>query len=473
MILNELRIGIGFGTIRDAVIYSFFPKLIGKLDVGYTVKCEDCGEEVPYYSYCVNCGSKNLKEISPEMIGSVKKRKDVKNIFSEKYLISDNARKDFVEFQEMLESKYNLTNNLFEVIKAIKQCKENMMPFESIKLKLFNPVRSMLFVKVNSIKEAFDTVGRPAAIEYKYDGFRLQVHKTKDKIKLYTRSLEDVTTQFPEVKDFIKANDIVLDGELIAFDKKTGRSKPFQEISQRIKRKYNIRQMIEEYPVKYVIFDILYYKKDIMSMPFGERSKLLRSIVSEIPNKLEFSKQIITDDEKVAMDFFKKSLDEGNEGIMVKSLSQPYISGRKKQNGVKLKNILDPLDLVITKAEWGEGKRAKQLSSFTVSCWKDNMLVEVGKVSTGIKEKEGITYETLTELLKPLITAEKGKTVEVEPKIIIEVGYEEIQKSPSYSSGYALRFPRFLRIRDKPLDEIATIKDIEKIYYLQRGRRKA
>ena len=137
----------------------------------------------------------------------------------------------------------------------------------------------------------------------------------------------------------------------------------------------------------------------------------------------------------------------------------------------KLKKILEALDLVIVGAEWGEGKRAKWLSSYTVACKKDGNLVEIGKVSTGMKEKagEGATFEQLTKELRKLITEEKGKTVKVKPQVVVEVAYEEVQKSPTYTSGYALRFPRVLRVRiDKPVSEINTIKDVEAIYKMQR-----
>ena len=159
---------------------------------------------------------------------------------------------------------------------------------------------------------------------------------------------------------------------------------------------------------------------------------------------------------------------------MIKNIDSTYVAGRYVNGWMKLKNILEPLDLVIVKAEYGEGKRAKWLSSFTISCKSGNELLEVGKVGTGIKEKgEGLTYNEMTKLLKPLIMHEDDKEVIVKPKIIIEVGYEEIQKSPSYSSGYALRFPRYLRRRDpeKSLNEINTIKDIEKIYNSQRAKK--
>ena len=141
---------------------------------------------------------------------------------------------------------------------------------------------------------------------------------------------------------------------------------------------------------------------------------------------------------------------------------------------MKIKSILQPLDLVVVKAEYGEGKRAGWLTSFTLACRHGKELLEVGKVSTGVKEKaEGLTYKEMTAMLKPLILEQKGKEVVVKPKIVLEVAYEEIQKSPSYSSGYALRFPRVLRSRveEKGVEDINTLKNVEKIYSSQRGKK--
>lgn len=140
---------------------------------------------------------------------------------------------------------------------------------------------------------------------------------------------------------------------------------------------------------------------------------------------------------------------------------------------MKIKQVLQPLDLVIVKAEYGEGKRAGWLTSFTLACRSGKELLEVGKVSTGVKEKsEGLTYKEITKMLKPLILSQQGKEVVVKPKIVLEVAYEEIQKSPGYSSGYALRFPRVLRARveEKTADDANTLQDVEKIYAGQRGK---
>ena len=157
---------------------------------------------------------------------------------------------------------------------------------------------------------------------------------------------------------------------------------------------------------------------------------------------------------------------------MFKALNAPYKPGARVGYMIKFKHIMETLDLVIVAAEWGEGKRSKWLSSYTIACAdEDGNFLEVGKASTGLKEKEeeGLSFMKMTGRLKPLVISEKGKEVKVKPKIVIEVGYEEIQKSPSYSSGFALRFPRVIQIReDKGLNEASTLDYVKKLYYSQK-----
>ena len=164
----------------------------------------------------------------------------------------------------------------------------------------------------------------------------------------------------------------------------------------------------------------------------------------------------------------------GEEGAMAKNLEGIYKPGSRVGYGVKIKSIMDPLDLVIVAAEYGEGKRSGWLTSFYLACSDNGKLVEIGKVSTGLKELEeqGTTFKEMTGLLKPLVRKSSGKFVELKPEIVIEVGYEEIQKSVNYSSGYALRFPRFIRLRtdEKTVDDINTAEDVEQLYEQQRAR---
>ena len=354
--------------------------------------------------------------------------------------------------------------------------KGKIKELEKVSLEVGKPIKAMLPKKVTTIKEGFKEVGKPCIIEYKYDGFRTIIHKQGDKILLFTRSLENVTKQFPEIveyiKKYVKGESFILDSEAVGYDKKTKEYKPFQHISQRIKRKYNIEKLQKELPVEVNVFDILYYKgKSLLKEPFEKRTAIVRKIVENHPYKIICSKQITTSDEKKAKEFYKEALKDNQEGIMIKNMKSSYRPGRRVGNMVKMKPEEKDLDLVITGAEYGTGKRSGWLSSFILSCREEEKYLEIGKVGTGIKEKkeQGISFEELTKLLKPLITKEKGKDVKMKPKIVVTVTYQEIQKSPNYNSGFALRFPRFTALRpDKPLSEIASLKEIEKDFEKQK-----
>jgi len=431
-VLEDLRIGLGEGTVRDAIVWAFFGDKIGL----------------------------KYNELSNELI------------------VPD--REEYNYYVNLVQEAIDIKNDFLSVAEVARKRGEEGL--KNIAIEIGKPLKVMLAQKVNSLEEGFETVGIPAAIEYKYDGFRVQIHRFKDDISIFTRRLENVKEQFPEIVNYAKNNissdNFIIDCEAIGIDPKTGKYLPFQNISQRIKRKYDIEKMKREFPVELNVFDILYFEgKSMIKEPFSERRKLIEKIVKEEKGKIVVAKQLITRDIDEAKRFYEKSLEAGNEGIMMKNLNAPYKPGSRVGYMVKLKPTMKELDLVITGAEWGEGKRANWLSTFTLACKdeENNEFVEVGKVGTGIKEKdeEGISFLQLTEILKPLIISEKGKEVRIKPEIVVEVTYEEIQRSPTYKSGFALRFPRFLRIRDDRMsNEINTLNDIKKLFQEQkRGQR--
>lgn len=352
--------------------------------------------------------------------------------------------------------------------------KENKLG--DVKLKPGRPLKLMLAVLSKSVEEGFSAVGSPAALEYKYDGFRMQIHNDGKRISLFTRGMEDVTKQFPDVVEAaknIKGKNYIVDCEVVGYDPKTKKYLPFQKVSQRIRRKYDTEEMAKQFPVEINAFDLIYFEgKKLIGKRFEDRRKLLGRIIKETLGKIVLSKWLVTDDEKKVQKFFKEAIKAGHEGIMFKSLDAPYKPGRYVGYIAKLKEVMDALDLVIVKSEWGEGKRASWLTSYTVACKEGDNFLEVGKVSTGLKEKfedgELDNFDNMTKELKKLVVSQKGKEVIVKPQIVVEVSYEEIQKSPTYTSSYALRFPRILQVRyDKPLNEIATIKNIEELYKSQ------
>ena len=386
-----------------------------------------------------------------------------------KYAMLKAFFKNDKEYEEDLQKAIDRSNDLKEVFESAKT--GDVKELEKINLEVGKPIKAMLAQKAKDVDDAFSHLGIPMAIEYKYDGFRLLIHKKGNKVTLFTRSLENVTKQFPEVekyvKEFITGDSFILDSEAVGYDKKTKKYTDFQAISQRIKRKYDIKKLAEKLPIEVNIFDVLFYNgKPELEKPFKERRKIIEKIIKSHPYKLITSKYMETGEKKVVEEFYKKALKDNQEGIMMKNLDAPYKPGRRVGNMLKLKPDTSELDLVITGAEWGAGKRAGWLSSFILSCRKENEFLEIGKVGTGVAEKETednkITFENLTKLLTPLITKEKGKEVQIKPKIVVTVTYQEIQKSPTYKSGWALRFPRITVLReDRGTGDIATLEEIE------------
>ncbi len=386
-------------------------------------------------------------------------------------VVRDAIASAFKQDISVVEGAYNLLVDYGEVAMLAKENK-----LSEVTLDPTRPMKVQLALIATNFEETFKALGSPVQLEYKLDGFRAIILSYDHHVAIYTRTQENVTKQFPDVikaVESIKANSFIIDGEVVAHDGK--RYLPFQTISQRIKRKYDITAMAKQFPVELNVFDLLYYNGDsLYNLSLKERRAILEKIVKEKKFIVVLTKKLVTSSIKEADLFYKKALKEGLEGVMVKNLNSLYRPGRYVGGWMKLKSILEPLDLLITKAEYGTGKRGGWLTSFMLSCNHRGELKEVGKVSTGIKEKsEGLTYQTLTHLLKPLILSQKGKEVTLKPKIILEVAYEEIQKSSSYTSGYGLRFPRVLRERgnEKTVEEINTLEDIKKIYYSQKGKK--
>jgi len=400
-VIGDLRMGVGSGIIRDAIVECCF-------------------------------GPQNLEE-----------------------------KKKFVS---EVQDAYNKATDFALVFK--RACDNTL---SDITLSPGKPVKVMLYPKAKDAADAFRIVGKPAAFEYKYDGFRMMVTKDdKGDIHIFTRRLEDVSLQFPDVVSFVKNNvkgkSFIIDGEAVGFDPKTKRHLEFQAISQRIRRKYDIDRLVTELPVEFRVFDVIYYEGDsLIDNTYEDRRKKLEKIVREKKWKIALAERIVTDDVEEAEKFFTKALDDGQEGLMVKGLDKHYKPGARIGYGVKWKPEDNDFDLVITGAEWGTGKRAGWLTSFDVSCRSGDDLLAVGKVSTGLKEKEeeGLSFKEMTKILKKLEIEEHGRKIVVKPKIVVTVRYQNIQKSPTYSSGYAFRFPRIVRLRpDRGVDDIATLDEI-------------
>ncbi len=452
-ILGQLRVGTGAGILRDAIAWAYFPEAVEKV----FVSCKSCHNTVPPADECMECGKPLEKAAKDE----------------------GEAREEYNIILQKIQTAIDLTNDFSLVAKKAKT--EGASGLDRVEVKIGNPIKVMLALKVETVEEGLEAVGKPALCEYKYDGFRLECHRSGEKIWLYTRRLENVTAQFPEVVDhlkkYVKGDDYILDTEAVGFDPKTKKYLPFQDISQRIKRKYDIEKVAEEMPVEVNVFDILAYDgKTTTSLPLTKRRELIERMVKSTDRKITVSKSILSGNEKEIEKFFKQAKAYGTEGLMIKKLDAPYQPGARVGYMLKYKKVMENLDLVIVAAEWGEGKRAKWLSSYYLACTdKDGKLLEIGKVSTGLKEKreEGLSFDEVTELLRPLIVEQDGRYVKVKPKVILEVAYEEIQKSPSYESGYALRFPRVIRSRtdEKGVHDINSLEDIERLYTTQKKQK--
>ncbi len=392
-------------------------------------------------------------------------------------VIRDAISEAFELDKSKIQRGYDLTTDLAQVALIAKT--EGDVGLSNLKIKPGNPVKVMLFQKSENFESAFTKVGSPAAIEYKYDGFRLQIHRNGKLIQLFTRNLEDVTAQFPDIVEFVKrdinSTSFVIDCEAIGYDLKTKIWKPFQEISQRIKRKYNVEEMMKEVPIMILAFDILYLDgKSLLESTFNKRRSALKKVIKYEKLAVDLAKSIVTSDSAEAKKFYEDSLKDGAEGVMVKNLNGIYKPGSRVGFGLKIKPVMESLDLTIVGAEWGTGKRANWLSSFTLACRDGDNFVEIGKMGTGLKEKdeEGLSFNQLTSLLRPNILHESGREVKIKPSVILEIEYEEIQKSPTYSSGFALRFPRVLKLRaDLSLSDIDDLEKINSLRKVQRGRK--
>jgi DNA ligase 1 len=372
---------------------------------------------------------------------------------------------DKKKFSSLVQSAYDMSTDWSLVFEKTIQNRLN-----DISLSPGRPVKVMLYPKAKGIEDAFKIVGKPAALEYKYDGFRMMINKDENgNIKIFTRRLDEVSNQFPDVveliKNNVKAKTFIIDCEAIGYNPETKKYTEFQDISQRIRRKYDIDKIIEKLPVELRVFDIIFYEgENLTAKSYEERWVFLKKIIPNIKFKIGLAERIITDSVEEAEVFFTKALDDNQEGLMVKGLDKPYKPGSRIGYAVKWKPEDNDLDLVIVGAEWGTGKRAGWLTSFDLACKDGDELKMIGKASTGLKEKkeEGFSFEELTELLKDLVIEESGRKVFVKPEIVVTIRFQNVQKSSTHSSGYALRFPRITRLRpDRGTQDVATIEEVK------------
>ncbi|MGM0591992.1 MAG: ATP-dependent DNA ligase LigA [Halobacteriota archaeon] len=326
-----------------------------------------------------------------------------------------------------------------------------------VHLELGRPVQAML-AQAGTVTDALEAWGT-AAVETKYDGARVQVHADSDDVWVFSRNLETVTDALPEVVEFVESRvdvPLILDGEVVAVDG-DGDPLPFQEVLRRFRRKHEVDRMREEVSIRLHAFDCLHVEgQDLLDEPLRVRHERLSTVLDDGVSELVYT----TDADDIA-EVETRALEAGHEGIMLKDPESTYSPGRRGKNWLKRKPDVETLDLVVTGAEWGEGRRASHLGTFLLSVQTDGGYATIGKVATGITDDR---LAELTDLLEPRIYAQEGKAVEIHPEVVFEVGYEEIQRSPTYDSGYALRFPRFISVRtDKTVADAETLDRVERL----------
>jgi len=331
---------------------------------------------------------------------------------------------------------------------------------QDVRITLFHPVRMML-AQQGTIADMIGEHGQIAA-EYKYDGSRFQFHKKGNWARLYSRRLEDVTRSLPDViEKLIPAtdHDVILDGEVIAM--KDSKPMPFQSVLRRFRRRHDIAEAQDAIEMVPVVFDILFLDGEtLIDLPLLERRKRLESAVS-----LYLAPQVVSSDLTEIEQTYKAALDAGHEGIMIKVPGSLYSPGQRGKNWIKIKPKVDTLDLAVIGAEWGEGKRAHVFGSFLVACQDAEKLIPLSRVATGLSDEQ---LAEIYELLKDKVIRKSGKEVTFEPGLVFEVGYSELQVSPTYEAGFALRFPRVIRIRDdKGIADIETLNSIRERYQRQ------
>ncbi|MFB6074207.1 MAG: ATP-dependent DNA ligase LigA [Haloarculaceae archaeon] len=330
---------------------------------------------------------------------------------------------------------------------------------DAMDLTLGRPVAAML-AQAGTVTEALDE-WPAAAVEWKFDGARVQIHHDGERTWLFSRNMEDVTDPLPEIVEFVEATldrPAILDGEVVAVE--DGDPLPFQEVLRRFRRKHDVAQAREDVAVRLHAFDCLHADgEDLLDAPLATRRSRLVDLLGEGSDALSpFS---VTDDPDAVADVAAAALEAGHEGIMLKDPESAYTPGRRGKQWLKRKPDVETLDLVVTGAEWGQGRRAELLGSFQIAARTPEGYEPVGNVATGVTDEE---LAALTERLKPHVRAEDGTDVDIAPRVVFEVGYEEIQTSDTYASGYALRFPRFLGVReDKPPEDADTLERIERL----------
>ena len=330
---------------------------------------------------------------------------------------------------------------------------------ESAKMTLFHPFAFMLAQPEEDPAEIVAALGASAFADDKYDGIRAQIHTDGTTAKIYSRTLDDVTHRFPEIESAALAigRPMILDGEIVAF---SDRILPFAIIQTRLGRRKVSEKLLADAPVVYFSFDLLYLDGEaLFEMPLTTRLEKMRQVIHA--GAIRISDQTPIRDAAHVDELFDAARARANEGLVVKDPASIYTPGRRGKSWLKYKKALATLDCVVTYAQWGNGKRRHVLSDLTFGVLHDNEVVNIGKAYSGLTDAE---IAAMTEDFKQ-IGEWDGWRFKLPPKVVLEIAFDRIQESGRHKAGYALRFPRIVRIRDdKTVDQISTIDEVRRIY---------
>ena len=438
--LGEMRIGVGTGTVRDAIISGFIqPPTDNDIE---SAKTHEDAQPAPVAS----------QSQTDNTDVSISEDEQTERSNPDSSANSDSAA--------VVERALQVSNDYGMVATVARN--QGRAGLADISLEVGRPIQAMLAQAADSV-DAVDTWDAVAA-ETKFDGARVQIHTDGESVSLYSRNMENVTDPLPEIVEFISQRvtvPAILDAEVVAVSD-DGNPLAFQEVLRRFRRKYDIDAMRDSVSLNVYVFDCLHVDDtDLLDMSLRQRRDKLRGLFETTDALSPF--QITTETDVIAQ-ARTQALSNGHEGVMLKDPDSTYNPGSRGQHWLKHKPDVETLDLVVTGAEWGEGRRANVFGTFVVSARTtadEPQFEPLGKVATGLTDDQ---LDALTEQLRPHVRSEDGQTVMIEPAIVVEVGYEAIQRSPTYTSGFALRFPRVVGIRhDKAVSDVDSLSRVRRL----------
>ena len=396
--------------------------------------------------------------------------------------------------RSLIERAYNLTSDLGDVAKTLAE--HGLEGIKEYHIRVGRPIRMMLAQRLTDPEEILQKLGGKASCEWKYDGERIQVHKEKDEVTLFSRRLENITAQYPDVRKLIlknlNAEKAIVEGECVAVNPETGELLPFQELMHR-RRKYGIKEAVEEFPASLFLFDALYMDgEDLTQKPYiTRRKKLMKNV--KINDRISLTESSVTDDFREVEKFFNKAIEAGCEGLILKSLDGVYQAGARGWLWIKLKKsyeskMIEPIDVVIVGALHGRGKRSGTYGALLAAVYdkEKDIFTTICKVGSGFTDEDLEKFPKMLSQYKiPHIHPRVNSTMEADiwftPGLVIEIIGDELTLSPVHTTAYgkirkdagiAIRFPRFTgRWRfDKSPEDATTVKEIIDMYNAQLKR---